>query len=72
MAVQHNKRITTNEAFSKETLELMDWLIDGITLAANHPDLEKEAVKIGRAKKEVAAELVRQGGVPLAVQRELS
>lgn len=67
MAVVNNK---PSGPLSKETLEFCDWLIDGVTLAANHPDLAKEAARIERAKKEISAELVRFGGVPLSVQRE--
>jgi hypothetical protein len=70
MAVQHNKRVTTNQPFSRETLELCDSLIDGVTISAQAPDLAALAKRIDTAKKEVAAELVRRGGVPLAVQRE--
>lgn len=55
---------------SQETLELCDWLIDGITLAANHPDFEDQARKIATAKKEIAAALAAAGGTPLADQRK--
>lgn len=66
--VEHEGRVT--RALSKETLEFCDWLIDGVTLAANHPDLAKEAIKIDKAKKEIAAALVKAGGTPLSAQRE--
>ena len=55
---------------SKETLEFCDWLIDGVTLAANHPHLASEAQKIETAKKEIGAALSEAGGVPLGVHRE--
>ena len=66
--VEHEGRVT--RSLSKETLEFCDWLIDGVTLAANHPDLAKEAIKIDKAKKEIAAALVKAGGTPLSAQRE--
>jgi len=40
----------TNVGLSRGTLELCDWLIDGITLAANHPEFEQEAARIARAR----------------------
>jgi hypothetical protein len=72
MPVEHKGRVTKVVPLSKETLEFCDWLIDGVTLAANHPNLAKEAAKIQRAKEEVAAELLKQGGVPLSIQRDLT
>jgi hypothetical protein len=50
---------------SRPTLELCDWLIDGITLAANHPDFEEQARRIATAKKEISAALTAAGGTPI-------
>jgi hypothetical protein len=55
---------------SRATLEFCDWLIDGVTIAANHPDFDREAARISKAKREVAKALVAAGGSPLAEQRK--
>jgi DNA-binding ferritin-like protein len=56
-------------SLSKETLQLCDWLIDGVTLAANHPDFENQARIIATAKREVQEAFVEAGGTPIAVLR---
>lgn len=55
---------------SRATLEFCDWLIDGVTIAANHPDFDREAARISRAKREVANALTVAGGSPIAEQRK--
>jgi len=57
---------------SKETLEFVDGLIDGVTLSTQHPDFDGMAKTIGTAKREVASALIKAGGVPLGAQRETS
>jgi hypothetical protein len=54
---------------SKETLEVCDFLIDGVTIALNHPEFTDQAARWGKAKDEVTAALVEAGGVPLKDQR---
>lgn len=55
--------------FSLKTLELIDWLIDGITISAQTPNLAEEAQKVETAKREVEAALIAAGGTPVSVQR---
>lgn len=56
-------------ALSKETLEFCDWLIDGVSVSANHPNFEDEAKRVGTAKREITEALVAAGGTPIGVQR---
>jgi hypothetical protein len=56
---------------SKETLEFCDQLIDGVTLAANHPEFDALATRIGNAKREIAMALIESGGIPLGAQRQV-
>ena len=68
---RHNGRVTAPaRALSRQTLELCDWLIDNITLAANHPDFDGQAKVIGNAKQEVSGALVAAGGVPIGARRQ--
>jgi hypothetical protein len=59
------------QGLSRETLELFEWLLDGVTLAANHPDFEGQAARISAAKREMDAALTAAGGTPLSVQRSV-
>lgn len=54
---------------SRETLELCDWLIDGITLSAQAPDFIEQATRIAAARDEIARALRDVGGTPLIDQR---
>ena len=57
------------EQLSRATLEFCDWLIDGVTLSAQHQDFEAEAKRIATAKREVAAALTAAGGTTISAQR---
>jgi hypothetical protein len=54
---------------SKETLELCDWLVDGVTVAANHPDFDGQCRIVGTAKREVAEALRAAGGRTMGDKR---
>ena len=55
--------------FSRETLEFLDQLVDGVTLAANHPKFEWMASVIADTKRELEAALIAAGGVPISARR---
>jgi hypothetical protein len=54
---------------SRATLEFCDWLIDQVTLSAQHPDFDQEARRIATAKREIAEALAAAGGMPIGEQR---
>ena len=54
---------------SRTTLEFCDWLLDGVTISSQAPDLLTEAKKVSDARDEVDAALIEAGGKPLRIQR---
>ncbi len=64
------RKAASPDGLSRATLEFCDWLIDGVTLAANHPEFDKQAAMIAKAKREVSKTLVAVGGTPVAEARK--
>lgn len=65
-------KVRSNGAAEKEksplsvrTLELCDYLVDGMTIAANAENFEDWAERISTARREVQSLLAAQGGQPI-------
>jgi hypothetical protein len=66
----HQGRTTDpSPRLSRDSLEFLDGLLDGVTLSAQAEDMEATAKLIATARREVDALLTASGGVPLRVQR---